>query len=50
VLIGFPSEEHWFEYQLASNPAFLRRISRARTEIRNGLGIKLEEVPSSKGG
>ena len=30
VLIGFQSEEDWFEYQLESNPEFLRRIAAAR--------------------
>jgi prevent-host-death family protein len=50
VLIGFQSEEDWFEYQLESNPEFLRRIAMARAEVRNGLGVRLEEVPLSKGG
>jgi prevent-host-death family protein len=50
VLIGFRSEEDWFEYQLESNPAFLRRIARARAEIAAGLGVRLEDVPLSRGG
>lgn len=50
VLIGFQSEEDWFEYQLESNPSFLRRIASARAEIRGGLGVKLEDVPLSRGG
>lgn len=45
VLIGFQSEDDWFEYQLESNPEFLARIERARGEIRSGLGLKLEDVP-----
>jgi prevent-host-death family protein len=49
VLIGFRSEEDWFEYQLESNPEFLRRIARARQEIAAGLGVRLEDVPPSKG-
>jgi prevent-host-death family protein len=49
VLIGFESEDDWFEYQLENNPAFLRRIASARAEIRNGLGVKLEDLPLSKG-
>jgi len=47
VLIGFQSEEDWFEYQLERNPAFLRRIAGARAEIRAGLGMKLEDVTVS---
>ncbi len=50
VLIGFQSEDDWFEYQLESNPEFLARIARARSEIRSGLGVRLEEVPLAKGG
>ena len=50
VLIGFESEEDWFEYQLESNPAFLRRSASARAEIRSGLGVRLEDLPLSKGG
>lgn len=50
VLIGFESDEDWFEYQLERNPEFLRRIARARGEIREGLGIRLEDVPLGKGG
>jgi len=50
VLIGFESEEDWFEYQLEQNPEFLRRIARARIEIRDGLGVKLEDVARSRGG
>jgi prevent-host-death family protein len=45
ILIGFQSEEDWFEYQLESNPEFLRRIARARAEIRDEMGVKLEDVP-----
>jgi prevent-host-death family protein len=50
VLIGFQSEEDWFEYLLERNPEFLRRIARGRAEIQQGLGVKLEDVPLSKGG
>src|SRR5687768_3610130 len=50
VLIGFQSEEDWFEYQLERNPEFLRRIARGRAEIRDGLGVRLEDLPLSKGG
>ena len=30
VLIGFKSEEDWFEYRLEHDPRFLRRIEAAR--------------------
>src|SRR5262245_46275708 len=49
VLIGFQSEEDWFEYQLESNPEFLSRIAAARAELRSGLGVRIEDVRPSKG-
>ncbi len=50
LLIGFQSDEDWFEYQLERNPEFLRRIARGRAEIQRGLGVRLEDLPLSKGG
>ena len=44
VLIGFESEEDWFEYRLENDPRFLRRIERARKSLHAGRGIKLEDL------
>jgi len=44
VLIGFESEEDWFDYRLENDPRFLERIEKARASVRAGRGIKLEEV------
>jgi prevent-host-death family protein len=44
VLIGFESEEEWFEYRLEHDPRFLRRIERARASLRAGRGVKLEDL------
>ena len=44
VLIGFESEEDWFEYRLEHDPRFLRRIEQARNSLRSGRGIKLEDL------
>ena len=46
VLIGFESEEDWFEYRLEHDPRFLRRIEHARNSLRGGLGMKLEDIQS----
>lgn len=46
VLIGFKSEDDWFEYRLETDPRFLRRIEKARASIRAGRGIRLEDVDS----
>jgi len=33
VLIGFETEEDWFEYRLENDPRFLRRIEQARNSL-----------------
>jgi prevent-host-death family protein len=45
VLIGFGSEEDWFEYRLTHHPDFVRRIRKARADIAAGRGTRLEDVP-----
>jgi len=46
VLIGFESEEDWFEYRLETDPRFLRRIEKARASVRAGRGVRLEDLDS----
>jgi prevent-host-death family protein len=44
VLIGFESEEDWFDYRLEHDARFLRRIEQARNSLRAGRGVKLEDI------
>jgi prevent-host-death family protein len=44
VLIGFETEDVWFEYRLEHNPEFLQRIARARTALQLGKGVRLENL------
>jgi len=44
VLIGFESEEDWFEYRLERDPRLLRRIEAARNSLRAGRGVRLEDL------
>jgi prevent-host-death family protein len=44
VLIGFASEDDWFEYRLENDPRFQRRIETARKSLRAGRGVSLEKV------
>jgi prevent-host-death family protein len=44
ILIGFESEEDWFEYRLENDPRFLRRIEQARNSLQAGRGVRLEDV------
>lgn len=45
ILIGFKSEEEWFEYRLQSDPRFLKRVAAARKALQAGKGIRLEALP-----
>jgi len=44
VLIGFESEDDWFEYRLEHDARFLRRVEQARSSLRAGRGVRLEDV------
>jgi prevent-host-death family protein len=44
VLVGFASEDDWFDYKLENDPRFLQRIARARESLQAGKGVKLEEL------
>jgi len=44
VLIGFESEDDWFEYKLENDPRFLRRVESARRGLRAGKGVRLEDA------
>ena len=44
VLIGFKTEDDWFDYRLENDPRFLRRIESARTSLRAGRGVRLNDV------
>jgi prevent-host-death family protein len=44
VLIGFESEDDWFDYRLEHDARFLRRIEQARNSLSAGRGVRLEDV------
>ena len=44
VLIGFESEDDWFDYRLENDPRFLQRIEKARRSLRAGRGVRLEDI------
>jgi prevent-host-death family protein len=46
VLIGFRSEDDWFDYRLENDPRFLDRIAKARESLRAGRGIRIEDLKS----
>jgi prevent-host-death family protein len=45
ILIGFASEDEWFENRLEHDPRFLKRIEAARANLQTKHGTCLEDVP-----
>lgn len=48
ILIGFESEDEWFEYRLEHDPRFLKRIEEARASIRAQRSVRLEDLPAEE--
>jgi len=46
LLIGFESDEDWFEYRLEHDSTFLNQVARARDALRRGKGTRLEDLKS----
>ena len=44
ILVGFATEDDWLDYRLEHDPRFLDRITRARTSIQAGRGVRLEDL------
>jgi prevent-host-death family protein len=44
VLVGFKTEDDWFDYKLENDPRFLKRIASARQSLRAGKGILIEDL------
>ncbi len=44
LLIGFQSEDDWFDYLLEHDPRFLQKIETARRNLRAGKGTPLNEI------
>ena len=44
VLIGFKSDDDWFEYRLQNDPRFRRRIESARQNLEEGKGTRFEDL------
>ncbi len=44
VLIGFESEDDWFDFRLENDGRFLARVEQARASVRAGYGARLEDI------
>lgn len=49
VLVGFESEDDWFDYRLEHDPRFLGRIEAARRSLRAGRGVRFEDLDKWQG-
>ena len=49
VLIGFRSDDDWFDYRLENDPRFLQRVVAARESLRAGKGVRLENIDDVSG-
>lgn len=45
IVIGFRDEDEWFDYKVEHDEKFLRKIARARKEIREGHFVTLDDLP-----
>ena len=50
VLIGFSSDDDWFDDKLENDPRFLRRVESARRSLKAGKGVRLEDLGHSSQG
>ena len=44
VLVGFKTEDDWFDYRLENDPRFLQRIASARQSLLAGKGVRIEDL------
>lgn len=44
LLIGFATEDDWIDYRLEHDPRFVRRIAEARESLREGKGVRIEDL------
>jgi prevent-host-death family protein len=45
VIIGFADDDDWFDYRLEHDETFLRKIARARDQIKRGDFVSLDDLP-----
>ena len=44
ILVGFATEDDWFDYRLEHDEHFLTRIAMARESLRANKGKRIEEI------
>ena len=46
ILIGFASEEDWFDYRIENDPRFAKRMEAAHARLRAGKELKIKDLKS----
>ena len=44
LLVGLATEDDWIDYRLEHDPRFVRRIAEARESLREGKGVRIEDL------
>jgi prevent-host-death family protein len=44
LLVGFATEDDWIDYRLEHDPRFVRRIAEVREGLREGKGVRIEDL------
>jgi prevent-host-death family protein len=47
MLVGFATEDDWFDYRLENDPRFLARVATARKSLREGKGVLIEDLANA---
>lgn len=48
ILIGFATDDDWFDYKLEHHPEFLSRIAASRAALAAGQGTRLEDLDDKR--
>jgi len=48
IIIGFATDEDWFDYRLENHPEFLSRVAASRAALAAGQGVRLENLDEKR--
>ena len=48
IIIGFATDDDWFDYRLENHPEFLSRIAASRAALAAGQGVKLDNLDKKR--
>ena len=48
IIIGFATDDDWFDYKLENHPEFLSRIAASRAALAAGQGVRLENLDEKR--